>query len=79
MERTNVTLSLPVSLVQRARHFAVDHATSLSAVVSALLEERVAAPDDSYEQVAQRAITRLSRRPALGPMQPWSREETHER
>lgn len=79
MERTNVTLSLPTPLVQKARHYAVDHATSLSAVVCALLEERVAAPLDSYAEVSRRAIDRLNRRYPLGPMQPWSRDETHER
>jgi hypothetical protein len=79
MERTNVTLSLPVDTVRRMRHLAVDHNISLSALVTVFFEERIAAPSESYSEVAKRAIARLERGYHLGPMQPFNRDETHER
>jgi hypothetical protein len=38
---TNVTISLPASLVREARHLAVDQGVSLSRFVARALEERV--------------------------------------
>ncbi len=60
MDRSNVTLSLPAPLVLRARHYAVDHATSLSALVAECLEERIGPDARAYLSARDRALDRMN-------------------
>lgn len=80
MERQNVTLSLPKDVVRQARHLAVERGVSLSALLSAYLEELVHS-EPSYQQARERAIDRMRRgvRMGVGSRPTWTRDELHER
>jgi len=79
-ERQNVTISLPVSVLKKARHIAVDEGSSLSGLLASYVERVV---DDTA--VRERAAKRIKRRLAegmdLGTCGDigWSRDDVHER
>jgi hypothetical protein len=80
MERQNVTLSLPLSLVKKARHLAVERGTSLSGLLSEMLEQLVT--DESTRVRAERRISkRLEQGLDLGTRGELTstRDELHER
>lgn len=77
----NVTLRLPDGLLKRAKVVAVEHDTSLSALLTRYLEAAVANAD-GYEAAKTRALARMERgfdfgTPASGYT--WTRDELHDR
>lgn len=76
----NVTLSLPKRLLKRAKVIAAQRETSVSRILSRLLEEFVEREDD-YEQARRRAMARMRRGWDLGTggRATWTRDELHER
>lgn len=76
--KTNVTLKIETDLLREARVLAAEQGTSISALVTARLEEAVR-ERRGYEQARRRAIARLQRGFDLKWTPPASREELHER
>ena len=80
MERQNITLSLPRSLLKQAKHLAVEKGTSLSGLLSLHLEKLV-----KDETGRSRAARRLKKRLkggldlGTGGRISWNREDLHER
>lgn len=79
-ERQNVTVSVPAGLVRQARIIAAERGTSVSAMLSAMLEELVES-EHGYRQAQQRSLAVLSEGFDLGTGGEisTSREELHER
>jgi hypothetical protein len=80
MDRQNITLSLPKDVLQKAKILAIQHNTSLSAYLTQVLEERVAA-DEAYQAARHSHIRRLEQGVDLGTQGVinWSRGELHVR
>ena len=80
METRNVTLSLPVSLLRDAKVLAAEHHTSLSALLTAALTERVQR-ERGYNAAWKRTSERMRRGYDLGieGRITISRDELHER
>ncbi len=80
VERQNVTVSVPAALVRQARIIAAERGTSVSAMLSAMLEELVES-EHGYRQAEQRSLALLSEGFDLGTGGEIgvSREELHER
>lgn len=80
MNRQNVTLSLPGDLVREARHLAVDRGTSLSGLLSQVLEEHLQ-ETQRYRAARERQQRLLREGLPLGTNGhiTWSRDELHER
>jgi len=78
--RRNVTLSLPKSLLQRAKLAAVRKDKSLSEFMKEALEEKIR-KDSGYKKAKERQVKLLSMRMDLGTEGriSISREELHER
>jgi len=78
--RRNVTLSLPKSLLQRAKLAAVRKDKSLSEFMKDALEEKIR-KDTGYKKAKERQVKLLSMRMDLGTEGciSISREELHER
>lgn len=76
--KTNITLKLDAHLIREARVLAAREGTSVSRLLSDLLEERLRA-DKQYEQARRRALARLERSQDLKWTPPRSRDELHER
>jgi hypothetical protein len=80
MERQNVTISLPTSVLKKARHRAVEEGSSLSGLLASYIERLV---NDAGEK--ERAARRIKRRLAdgmnlgTGGAIAWTREDAHER
>ena len=80
-ERRNVTLTLSVDIVRRARHLAVERGVSLSKLLSDELESLVVKSEE-YDRSRKRLIARMRKGFDLGLRDrrpPWSRDELHER
>jgi len=73
----NVTLRMDKKLLTELRHRAVDADMSLTAWVTALLQERVR-DDRGFEQARKRALQRLEKGFRVGGI-PLGREESHDR
>ena len=80
MERQNVTISLPVSVLKKARHLAVEEGSSLSGLLASFVERLV---DEASEK--ERAARRIRRRLDGGfdfgtnGAITWTRDDVHER
>lgn len=76
----NVTVCLPRSVIQEAKHLAVDRGLSLSRFVAMLVEERVSAAR-GYAAARQRHLEILDKGFDLGTYgeTTWTRDELHER
>lgn len=79
MERQNVTLSLPKQLLRQAKHLAIERGTSLSGLLTQLLEE-VTRRDNEYRQARERHLVVLDQLD-LGTMGrvSWTRSDLHVR
>lgn len=79
-QRQNVTVSVPSGLVRKARIIAAERGTSVSAMLSDMLEELVES-EHGYRQAEQRSLALLSEGFDLGTGGEitTSREELHER
>lgn len=80
MERRNITLSLPKELIKQAKHLAVERDTSLSGLLSELLEQLVR-NEMAYREAAKRFKRRLKKGFNLGTKGQitWKREDLYER
>ncbi len=80
MEKQNVTLSLPVSLLRKAKALAVEREKSLSGFLRESLEEKIK-KTTGYEKARQRQLRLLRKGIELGTKGSISvsREELHGR
>ncbi len=76
----NVTLALPKGVLTRVKALAAERGTSISALLTGLLE-RAVADDDAFARARQRGLAALDRPVDLGTRghRPASRDELHER
>lgn len=80
METQNVTLSIPKSILRKAKLLAVERQISLSGLLVHTLTE-IVEQADQYEKARQRHLAWLKRGTDLGTQGniTWTREELHER
>ncbi|MEX2458800.1 MAG: CopG family transcriptional regulator [Actinomycetota bacterium] len=80
MESQNITLSLPRRLLKRVKLLAVKRDTSVSGLMTDLLEELVER-DDDYERARRRALALLEDARPMGTSgeASWTRDELHRR
>lgn len=80
MQTQNVTLSIPKSVLLKAKRLAVERGTSLSALLSQTLQEIVDA-EDEYEQARARHLAILDNPSDLGTNGKitWTRDDLHGR
>jgi len=76
----NVTLALPKGVLTRVKVLAAERGTSISALLTGLLEKAVD-DDDAFARARQRGLSALDRPADLGTggRRPASRDELHER
>ena len=77
-QKQNVTVSLSVQTVHKAKVLAAKRSTSISALVAEQIESLVN-EDEAYERAAASAIARMKRGFHLGGGPLVSRDELHER
>lgn len=80
MERQNVTLSLPKSLLRKAKAVAAEEDKSLSEFIRESLDEKIK-KDTGYKEAMERQIKLMKKGFDLGTKGriTWTREELHER
>lgn len=80
MEYQNITLSLPKELLKKVKHIAIDRNTSVSGLLSQILEEMVDR-EIGYRQAKERQLQIMEKGLQLGVYgkASWSKEEIHER
>lgn len=80
VERQNVTVSVPSAVVREARVIAAERGTSISALLSGILEEIVEA-EHGYREAERRNLARLREGLDLGTYghPAATRDELHER
>ena len=76
--KTNITLKLDADLLREVRILAAEQDTSISALLSARLEE-IVRQRKSYDSARKRALARLREGLELHWTPPRSRDELHER
>ena len=76
----NITLALPKPVLRKVKILAVERQTSVSALLTGMLEE-IVEREDSYAAARERALARLKRPVNLGTRGrvTWTRESLHER
>ncbi|BCS81157.1 DUF6364 family protein [Anaerocellum diazotrophicum] len=76
----NITLSLPKELIQKIKHIAVERNTSISALLTSLLEELVNR-EESYQKIYLQHLKLLEEGFDLGTggTITWRREDLYER
>ena len=76
----NVTLALPKGVLTRVKVLAAERGTSISALLTGLLE-RAVDHDDAYARARRRGLSALDRPLDLGTggRRPATRDELHER
>lgn len=76
----NITLSIPKPVLRKVKILAVERQTSVSALLTGLLEE-VVGREDAYAAARERALARLTRSVNLGTRGQvgWTRDSLHER
>jgi len=75
--KSNITLKIDTQLLRKIKILAAKQETSISALLIALLEEKVG-KDSEYEQAKERALARMKEGLDLGG-RPFSREEIYDR
>jgi len=80
VEKQNVTLSLPVDLLQKVRVMAAKRNVSMSSLMTSAISKLILSEDD-YDARAKRAIERMKNAPnrGVGDKITWTREEVHDR
>lgn len=76
--KTNITLKLDAALIREARILAAEEGSSVSALLTARLEELVR-ERKGYSRARRRALSRLRTGFELNWTPPDSRDELHER
>jgi len=76
MANQNVTLSIPKSVLQKAKHIAIENNTSLSGLLSCYIEE-IVKRDEQYKTACFHHISMLEKGIDLGTggICSWKREE----
>jgi tryptophan 2,3-dioxygenase len=76
----NVTLSLPKDILRRAKHLAIEQQTSLSGLLTRLLEDLVR-KEDAYRKARESHLDTLNRIFDIGTQgrTKWSRDDLHAR
>ena len=80
MEKQNITLSLPKDLLRKIKIIAVEEGTSVSGLLSSILEEKVL-QKERYQTAHRSHRAILERGADLGTegSTAWTRQELHER
>ena len=80
METQNITLAVPKALLRRIKILAVQRNSSVSALLTRMLED-LASAEDAYARARRRHLASLERRSNLGTKgrAAWSRDDLHER
>jgi len=80
MKTQNITLSIPKEILRRVKHIAVERGTSVSGIMTELLEELVER-EDAYAQARERQSAMMAQGFNLGTggKVTWTRDELHER
>jgi len=80
VEKQNVTLAIPKTILREAKHLAIDRGTSLSGFLVEALEERVKRLS-AMRQAAERQRALMRRGLMLGTKGKarWTREDLHAR
>ena len=80
MEKQNITLTLPKTLLRRFKRLALDREKSVSALLKEMIEDAVRRTD-SYERARSQALEYLRHPLDLGTHGKitWTRDELHER
>ncbi|MBI5178468.1 MAG: CopG family transcriptional regulator [Nitrospinae bacterium] len=80
MEKQNITLSLPKTLLKKAKSMAAIKGSSISEIVKETLEEKIGA-ESGYQGAKNRQIALMKKCASLGGRGriPVSRDELHER
>jgi hypothetical protein len=76
----NITLAVPKPVLRKVKILAVERQTSVSALLTSLLEE-IVGREDAYAAARERALARLTRPVNLGTrgQTTWTRDSLHER
>jgi len=77
MAKTDITFKIDTHLLKKIKILAAQRETSISALITALLEEKLE-KDLDYEQAKQRVLARLEKGYDLGS-QPLPRDKLYER
>jgi hypothetical protein len=79
-EKQNITLALPRRLLKRVKVAAAKHDSSVSAILTRLLEDYLRREDD-YERAMRESIETMKRGFEMGTRgkRTWTRDELHER
>ena len=80
MEKQNITLSIRKNLLQKVKILAVKQSTSVSALLTNILED-IVAREEGYQTASQNHIRSLQQEFDLGTNGSidWSRDELHAR
>jgi hypothetical protein len=78
LPKQNLTISLGVDIIRKAKILAAQRSTSISGLLAQQVEALVHA-DDAYNRAAISAIARMNRGLRLGGGTMTSREKLHER
>jgi hypothetical protein len=78
MEKQNITLSIPKSVLRRMKVLAAQRQTSVSRLLTQAVESMLA-EETEYEAARKRQSILLEKGFKLGFREPSSREELHER
>jgi metal-responsive CopG/Arc/MetJ family transcriptional regulator len=80
VEKQNVTLSLPVELLQKLRVMAAKRNVSMSSLMTSAISKMILNEDD-YDARGKRLIERMKNAPnrGVGDKITWTREEVHDR
>ncbi len=80
-EKQNITLALPRRLLRRIKVAAAERDTSVSAILTGLLEDFVRQRDDDYGRARRHAVGAMKKGYDLGTYgrRTWTRDELHER
>lgn len=76
----NITLAVPKPVLRKVKILAVERQTSVSALLTGLLQE-IVEREDAYAAARERALARLTRPANLGTrgQLTWTRDSLHER
>ena len=80
LEKQNVTISVPKSILKKAKHIAINRQTSLSCLLADALED-IVAREDTYSKAKARQQAMMKNGFNLGTKGKinWKREDLHAR
>jgi hypothetical protein len=79
LKKQNITLSLSRELIKKAKHIAIDRNTSVSGLLSKMLEE-IVEKDNSYKTASENQKKTMNKYDlGTNGAISWNREELHDR